>query len=692
MREIAVSPMRASSGRPGWIAILPHESDNSFDSDVYIQSRSAFATMAAERGRLVYRERESYLLRKLIQRFGDSFIRSREDAAIFSRASGCLLLMVLVAYWPMTSAGYIWDDPAYVIDNVELRSLSGLWRIWFVPSATPQYYPLVFTTFWVEYHLWGLRPLGFHVVNIVLHAVNAILLYRILVTLRLSGAFFAAAVFAVHPVHVESVAWITERKNVLSGLFYLLAFQAYWRFATSQILTTESPHKGRWWSYSLALVSYVCALLSKSVTASLPAAILVVWWWRNGRIGWRQVLPLVPFFVVGVVAGLHTAQVELNHVGAEGADWNWSTWERCLIAGRAVWFYLGKLVWPHPLIFIYPKWKIDSTSIWQALYPLSAVGLLVCLWAGRHRWGRGPLAAALLFGGTLVPALGFVNVYPMRFSFVADHFQYLASIAAISFCVASITVFLQWSKRLGHYTTMIMSLVVLVLGSIAFVRCDDYRGREEIWSATIADNPDCWLAPLHLAALRLEQQKFREALSLFEIVLSLKAKEPYEPAEMADLHAGMADCCTRLGDTSSAQKHTRASLAFFEQLQNDRFQDPAAVRYNIAISHQKLGEFELAATEFRRLLEIDPENATANHELGSLLVGLNQIEEAASRFEASLRKDPKNPLVHYKLALVYWKLGKLSFAQDHLAITLQLNPNFHQARQLLDQISVGAPQ
>ena len=196
--------------------------------------------------------------------------------SLISRTNLSLILLAFISYLPVTAAGFIWDDPAHVTENLELRTLPGLWRIWFVPGATQQYYPLVFSTFWIEYQFWQLNPLGYHVDNVILHALNAVLLHRILLALKLPGAFVAAAVFAVHPVHVESVAWVTERKNVLSGFFYLLAFQSYWRFANDDLSTAESPIRSRGLHYTLAVLFFVCALFSKSVTASLPAAILVL--------------------------------------------------------------------------------------------------------------------------------------------------------------------------------------------------------------------------------------------------------------------------------------------------------------------------------------------------------------------------------------------------------------------------------
>jgi hypothetical protein len=236
------------------------------------------------------------------------------------------------------------------------------------------------------------------------------------------GAWLAAAVFALHPVHVQSVAWITQRKNVLSGVFYLAAMAAYLRFAFPATEQAGRGRRGIW--YAAAIVLFLAALLSKTVTCTLPAVLVLVLWWRRGTLRRADVLALLPLFVLGMVLGLLTSWVETRYAGAVGPDWSLTLVERCLVAGRALWFYAGKLVWPSPLAFIYPRWEIDAGQWWQYVYPLAAVGVLAALWLLRGRLGRGPLVAVLCFAGPLFHALGVFNVYYIRYSNVADHWQY----------------------------------------------------------------------------------------------------------------------------------------------------------------------------------------------------------------------------------------------------------------------------
>lgn len=267
-------------------------------------------------------------------------------------AAGALLIaaVVVVAYLPALRGAFIWDDESYVTQNVHLRTWSGLRNIWFDVGATKQYYPAVHTSFWIEYHLWRLDPLGYHVSNVLLHAVGAILLWQVLRRLSVPGAWLAAAVFALHPVQVESVAWVTERKNVMSDVFYFAALLSYIRFSDLRLDRVPEGRPRRY--YALSVLLFGCALCSKTVTCSLPAVILLLMWWKRKRLRVGEVLPVVPMFALGLALGLLTAYLEKYSVGALGEEWGFTFRERCLLAGRALWVYFGKLVYPTELAFI----------------------------------------------------------------------------------------------------------------------------------------------------------------------------------------------------------------------------------------------------------------------------------------------------------------------------------------------------
>ena len=231
------------------------------------------------------------------------------------------MLMVLIAYAPTLDAQLIWDDSENITANPTLRSWDGLRRMWFVPQSIQQYYPLMYTTYWVEYRLWGLSPRGYHLDNMLLHATAAVLLWRLLLRLAVPAAWFAAAIFALHPVQVESVAWVTERKNVLSLSLALAAMLWYLRFAPASPpapsdASERDPAAARWGWYAAAFVTFALALLAKTVVLSVPAVLLVIYWWKRGRLSWRDVVPLIPWFALGLTLAAITLWMETHHVGA----------------------------------------------------------------------------------------------------------------------------------------------------------------------------------------------------------------------------------------------------------------------------------------------------------------------------------------------------------------------------------------
>ena len=333
-------------------------------------------------------------------------------------------VLVVVCYLPaMLWGGFVWDDIDFV-KSEPVRDVSGLWQIWFSPSdieGEGHYWPLVYTTFWLEHKLWGFDPTGYHIVNVLLHLTNTLLLWHLVRRLAVPGAWVVAAVFAAHPLHVESVAWVIERKDVLSGLFYLSAALAWMRFV-------EQP-RPRYYVGSLAL--YAAGLLSKSIVITLPVALLIWHWWQQGRVTSTDLLRLVPFFAVGLVLSFYWS------TGTTSFDY--SLTERTLIASRALWFYAGNLLWPTNLAVIYPRWDVRVADPLAWGYLIAAVALVVALWCFRPRLGRGPLAGALFFAVTLSPILGFVDYGYMQYAFVADRFQYLAGIGVMAVVIGSAT-------------------------------------------------------------------------------------------------------------------------------------------------------------------------------------------------------------------------------------------------------------
>jgi Tfp pilus assembly protein PilF len=575
------------------------------------------------------------------------------------RLAALLVFVTVLAYQPIWHAGFIWDDDKYVTENLTLRSLGGLAQIWFQPTAAPQYYPLVHTSFWLEYHLWGLNPLGYHLVNVLLHALAAILLWRGLARLQLPGAWLAAGIFALHPVAVESVAWVTERKNVLAAVLYFSAALAYWRWdeplAASQSPNGKNRNSPRW--YILAFALFLAALLSKTVTCSLPAALLLVIWWKRGRVAGREVWPLLPFFVAGAGLGLLTSWLERTHVGAQGPEWAFSFWDRCLIAGRALWFYAGKWFWPANLTFIYPRWQISAGVWWQWMFPVAALALVAGLWQLRRRIGRGPLVAVLFFGGTLFPALGFTNIYPMRYSFVADHFQYLASVGLIALTVAGLE---HLKRRRPWLESMVCAGLLLGLGTLTWQQAWMYQDAETLWQTTLRRNPDCWMAHINFGVVLENKGQTDAAIHQFQEAIRLKADD-------AEAHNNLGAVWDSNGQTDEAIAQFQEALRL----------EPgyAEAHYNFGVALDNQSQTDAAIRQFQEAVRLEPDYAEAHNNLGNALLKKGQTDAAIGQFQEALRLKPDNAIAHYNLGSALDNQGQTDEAIRQFQTAIRLKPN-----------------
>ena len=543
-----------------------------------------------------------------------------------------ILLMVVVAYLPAVRGGFIWDDDAHVT-KPELQSLHGLWRIWSEVGATQQYYPVLHSAFWLEHRLWGDAAAGYHLLNILLHATAACLFVAVLRRLAVPGAWLAGMIFALHPVCVESVAWISEQKNTLSTVFYLAGALAYLRWKDS----VEGPSargEGRRWSawagrYWLATGLFVLALLTKSVTATLPAALLVVFWWRRGRLSWRDdVVPLLPWFVMGVTAGLFTAWVERVYIiGPQGRTFDLNAIERCLLAGRAVWFYLSKLAWPADLIFIYPRWEMSAAAPGSYLFPAGLLVLAAALGWMARQGRRGPLAVFLYFCGTLFPALGFFDIYPFVFSYVADHFQYLASLGPIALVAAAASPPIAGLVRRLAGTDAVWragaaAAVVCLLGVLTWRQCGIYRDAQTLYTATLERNPQCWLAHLNLGSMLFEDGRIDEAIAHFE------AAQRQNPNN-AEIHFNWGRALLQEGRNAESVPQFAAVLRLTPT--------DAEAHDNLGAALLGVGRTVEAMTEFKTAIRLRPENAVAHYNLGVALRALGRPDEARAEFEAAAR-------------------------------------------------------
>ena len=605
---------------------------------------------------------------------------ARQDALAFL----ALGLLVVVSYLPaMLWGGFVWDDR--IITNSEaVQEVSGLWKIWFSPSAIGEeghYWPLVYTTFWLEHKLWGYAPAGYHVVNVLLHLANALLLWHVMRRLAVSGAWMVAAVFAVHPLHVESVAWVIERKDVLSGLFYLTAVLAWMRFV-------EQPNSRRY-AWSLAL--YTAAMLSKSIAITLPAAFLIWHWWKQGRVTSTDLLRLVPFGVVGLVITVGDLSF---YQSVEPLSLGYSLTERTLIAARALWFYAGKLLWPSDLAVIYPLWDIRVADPLAWGYLIAAVVLTVALWHFRRQIGRGPLAGALFFAVTLLPVLGFVDYGYMQYAFVADRFQYLAGIGVMAIVIGAASYSVcrlpsMWQKgALG-----VAALALVVLGLLTWQQASIWRNKETLWRHVVTLNPQARDAHLSLSKVLYRQKRYAEALEAARVAVEQRPNY-YNP------HATLGAIFNALGRFEEAETHLRHAITLHPQgwyahlhlgdalYKQGRYEE-ALKATRVAVEQRPnyynphatlgaifnaLGRFEEAETHLRRAITLNPQAQDAHLHLGDALYRQGHYEEALKATHVAIEQDPNYFEAHVNLGAIFNALGRFEEAETHLRRALALNP------------------
>jgi tetratricopeptide (TPR) repeat protein len=589
---------------------------------------------------------------------------------------GFMVVVALVVYAPSLHSGFIWDDDSHVT-RAELRALAGLYRIWCEPGATQQYYPLLHSAFWIEHKLWGDATLGYHLTNVVLHAVAAAIFGTFLRRLAVPGAWLAAWLFLLHPVCVESVAWISEQKNTLSLVLYLTAALAYLRFDRDRKPT----------AYAVATGVFVLALLTKTVTATLPAALLVVFWWQRGRLVWRRdVVPLLPWFGLGAIGGLLTAHLERVLIGAQGTDFALSLADRLVLSGRVFWFYLGKLIWPTNLTFFYPRWTIDAGVWWQWLFMVSGLALLggLLVWQRRHRV---PLAVALLFGGSLFPVLGFFNIYPFRYSYVADHFQYLASLAVFALAGAGLS-------KLPHSTRLAAGVAMsLVLGVLSWRQAGMYRDEFTLYETTLQRNPACWMAHNNLAIALVEANRAEEALPHYEAALRLRpdyAKGEHNYGKALNHLGRYAEALPHLEraialdpDFASAHNEFGAALMCTERPAEGLVHFETAVRLspNFTMAQRNLGlalavndRVAEAIPHLQEAVRLLPNDSDTQLQLSIALAAARRYDEAVAQLDKTLVRDPRSAPAHYQLAMVLHELGRDAEAEAHYQEAIRLEP------------------
>jgi protein O-mannosyl-transferase len=530
-----------------------------------------------------------------------------------------LSALTIFAYRPASHGGFVWDDDRYVTHNYLLIAPDGLRRIWLSLDAPSQYFPLTYTVLRVERSLWDLHPSGYHWTNILLHLANAFLVWGLLARLKIPGAWLASAIFALHPIQVESVAWISELKNVLMAFFFLLTL-LFW------VEYVDSRSKHRTILYVAALGLYLLALSAKATACTLPAALLLILWLKKKPIRRRALLEITPFIILALGIGLVAVWWEKYHQGTRMLV-SLGPVERLLIASRAVWFYLGKILWPAKLTFIYPQWQIDPTSPVAYLWLIAGIAFVVAIYFARRLFGRSVEVAALFFVTTLGPLLGFVMLYTFRYTFVADHYQYLASIGPIALASAGLVTLSRSSKGLQWLVGGTSFAILICLGLLTWRQGATYHDAETLWRKTIAQNSGCWMAYNNLGVLEFQKDKIDDAIDNYERSLRLHSDYP-------EARYNLGSALLQKGKIDDAIKQCEKAL---ELQPNDP--DAHVVLGNAFMAKQDL---DRAIGQYEQALTLRPEDSNAHYNLGIALQGKGETERAAREYEKAREFEPRD--------------------------------------------------
>lgn len=516
-----------------------------------------------------------------------------------------LVALVTVAYSPVFRGGFVWDDLVLVKRNPLATGELKLWSIWFQGD-----FPLSTVALYLQWLLWGDFAPGYHVVNVALHALNTILLWRVLHRATIPGAWLGAALFAVHPVGVASVAWISELKNTLSLAFFLASVRCY-----LECVRTQTRYPGR--AYLVALLAFALSLLSKTSTVMLPVLLLLGRWWHQGSVTRRDAARLAPFFALALGFGLLTIWFQKHQVIGDTliASGDWSA--RLQNAGAALWFYLGKALAPLNLCMIYPRWELTGLQAW-----LPGVAWLALLGVAlSFRRGRGSEIFLGLTGFTvlLLPVLGFLDMYFFALSRVSDHLQYLP--------LTCITVMLGagLARRVPpHLLRGVAVLLLAGLSVLTFLRASVFATDEGLWRDTLAKNPSAWNAHNNIGCLLAEQGDLAGAMRSFES--SLK----YNPSN-AQAHVNLGRALAAQGSLALAEEHFRAA-------QRLRPADPDSyLHYGQALANA--GKLLEAIAQLRAAANLKS-SAAVHLQLAGLYRATGQPREAIACSRAALKTQP----------------------------------------------------
>lgn len=639
-----------------------------------------------------------------------------------------ILALCLLVYYPLHAAGFIWDDGYWILNDPAMHHWRNLQFVWFDPMTFMQYYPLSVTAYFLQWQLWGADALGFHAVSLLLQVINAVFLWRILRRLHLRAAWLAAAIFAIHPVVVESVAWVVEQKNLISGFLVLAAVWSWIRFAgldgPEDQLESAAPVY-HWRFYAAALVFYFLAVCAKTFVCALPAAILVLTWWKLGRITRKHLVASAPWFFITAGAGWMAAWRERYGAGAHGKAYHFTLFQHLVIAGKDIWFYVGKLFWPHPILMVYPRWQVHGFTTIDLLYPLTAALAAAGCFALCKRLGRGLFAAAAIYAVMVSPALGFVSFAGMNITFVADHYFYVGCISLIVLAVqagaivisklppnsrgrssqnSNVASWLPLGATNFRLSMAVAASVLAALGLVSYVQCAYYSPPLEIWVHELHYDKQCFkayeilamheLIHHHLnrefadcqAALKITkgtdpvanqllgslylENKHNIPLAMQYFRKSLKA-DPYQ----ARIIIKLVRCYQQQGNWKMAVQDLNRGIALMP--------GSSALYLTFALTQTHQGNTELAIKALRDAIACDPHNADARYNLGVIFDSGGHWRKAMAEYRKALAMNPGLVQAHYFYGLDLLNHAHPAAAVQQFRTVIALNPRHPSAFALL---------
>jgi len=571
-----------------------------------------------------------------------------------------IVVAAMTIFWPVLRGGWLWDDNVDITENPITQSAGGLRSIWFEPGTQPDYYPVKASVQWAQWHLFGSHTLGYHVTNLVLHIVSALLVWRLFHQLGLKLAWLGGLIFAIHPALVESVAWIAELKNTLAMPFFLLSAIFYLKYDQHRRRTDHF--------FSLGL--FLMAMLTKPSMVMWPVALLLYAWWRRGRIGSNDLKASAPFFVISLLLGVATLAMAswykyLHHQGADAIPLG-GFFSRMALMGLTLAFYFGKAVWPAGLLPVYPQWPVNPPSLREFLpWPVLG-GLLFWFWTKRQSWGRDVLLGLGFFLLMLAPFSGIMPASFMFVTWVMDHFLYIPILGLIGLVIAGLDQAARWMPqpaRYGGIGLVAMMLGAMIMESRSYAK--NFASEETLWTYTLAHDPGCWEAHDNLGIALFQKGEVDEAIGHFQKALGINP-------DYAKARNNLGNALAQKGQIDDALAQFQKAVAIDSSF--------AQAHYNFGNALVQKGQMDEAMEEYKKALELSPGYAEAHYNFGLVLLMKGRLDEAIAQFQEAVGINPNYTDAHNNLGVAFVREGRLDAAIQQFRQVLQLDPGNREAQ------------